>query len=179
MRGSSRCPGLGGGTGTGDISLLEAPVLPERQRVRSLRVPGGGEWSMSKAEEFRVRCQCRMQPMYTQILAVYSHPLHFWVSIFSTYKDIPKAMRFGTLGEQKTLSKRTFSYILALTKAKASRQCRDATQTRYRISKTLIVGHLVHGSRVTSESKRLAKNIGGGGGSGVSILNRSITHVLV
>ena len=151
---SSRYPRFDGEAGTGDHSLLEAPALPKPQRMRLMRVPcRGGD--MSRAEEFRARCQCR------------------------TYKDMPKAMLFGPLGEQReALSKGIFSHILAVARVKASRQCRDAIQTGCRISRILRVKHGVHGSGVTSESGRSARNIGGGSG-GVSILNSSVTHVLV
>jgi len=102
------------------------------------------------------------------------------MSIFPTHKDIPKTILFETLGEQKkTLSKGTFSHVLALATAKASQQCHDAIQVGCRISRALRVEHGVHGLGVTSESKRSVRNIGGGGGGGVSILNSSVTHVLV
>jgi len=64
-------------------------------------------------------------------------------------------MLFGILGEQKrTLSKGTSSHVLALARAKASRQCRDATQTGCRISRTLRVGHGVHGSGIEEVGKK-------------------------
>jgi len=104
------------------------------------------------AGEFRVHCQSHVYSAVYETLAVYSHRLHFWMSIFPTYKEIPKATLSGTLGEQKIPSKRTFSYILALARAKASQRCGDATKTGCSISMTLRVGHEAHGSGVTSES---------------------------
>jgi len=107
---------------------------------------------MYRAEGFCVRCRPRNAPLHTRTLAVYSHSLHFWMSIIPTYKDIPGAMLFRTLGEQKkTLSKGTFSHILALATVKASRQCRDATQTGCRISGTLRVWHGVYGHVLVSD----------------------------
>jgi len=138
-------------------------------------------WTMSKAEEFRVvRYPCRIYP------AVCANPHHLLAPIALLSVNIPHIQRHtqghalrntGRAGED--LLKRTFSYIMALALARASRQCRDAIQAGCRISRTLRVGHGVHGSGVTSESKRSAKNIGGGGSGGVSIFNSSVTHVLV
>jgi len=105
--------------------------------------------------EFHVYFWCRICPAVCETLTVYSHPLHIWMSTFPTYEDIPRVMLFGTLGKQKkTLSKGTFSYILTLARAKASRQCRDATQTGCRISRTLRVGHGVHGSGIEEVGKK-------------------------
>ena len=102
---------------------------------------------------FRIYFWCRVCPAVCETLAAYSHPLHILMSTFPTYEDIPRAMLFGTLDEQKkTLSKGTFSYILALARAKASQRCGDATKTGCSISMTLRVGHEAHGSGVTSES---------------------------